>query len=56
MCRSLHDLPAFSFTGRGIDTVIHHYPLHHWEKTQCRDCQSCIEVCPVGALKLRDIA
>lgn len=51
---SLHGRPAFSFTARGIDTVIHHYPLHDGEKAQCLDCQRCIEICPVGALKLRD--
>ena len=54
VCRSQHGEPAFSFTGRGIDTVIHHYPETRQLKSQCPDCQSCIDICPVGALKKRE--
>ncbi len=54
VCRSQHSQPDFSFAGRGIDTVIHHYPENNQQKSQCPDCQSCIEVCPVGALRKRE--
>ena len=54
VCRSQHGLPAFSFIGRGIDTAIHHYPQNDQLEPQCLDCQSCIDICPVGALKKRE--
>ena len=54
VCRSQHSQPDFSFTGRGIDTVIRHYPESDKRKSLCIDCQSCINVCPVGALKKRE--
>lgn len=54
ICRSLHEMSIFSFAGRGIDAVIRHYPLSGWTESQCRDCSSCIDICPVGALKMRE--
>ncbi len=53
-CLSQHDQPAFSFAGRGINTVIHHYSQSDQAESQCLDCQRCIDICPVGALKKRD--
>lgn len=52
-CRSLHEQPAFSFTGRGIDTVVKHYPESDMSAPECFNCRRCIDICPVGALKLR---
>ncbi len=54
VCRSQNGQPTFSFAGRGIDTVIHHYPESDQQKSLCIDCQSCIDICPVGALKKRE--
>jgi len=55
ICRNGNGLPAFSFTGRGIDTVIRHYPHGCPVDLPCRDCLACIDSCPVGALKVREI-
>ena len=53
ICRSQGERPRLSFAGRGIDTVIRHYPATSETGSGCLDCQRCIEVCPVGALKWR---
>jgi predicted molibdopterin-dependent oxidoreductase YjgC len=53
ICRSKHKHPSFSFAGRGIDAVIRHYPLNGDTRQTCQDCRRCIEVCPVGALRMR---
>lgn len=53
ICRSRHAQPALGFAGRGIDTVIRHYPLAGETEHTCRQCRRCVEACPVGALILR---
>jgi NADH dehydrogenase/NADH:ubiquinone oxidoreductase subunit G len=54
ICRNRQAQPLFSFGGRGIDTVVHHYPGGDDAADLCADCRGCIAICPVGALKLRE--
>lgn len=53
ICSSRHELPFFSFVGRGIDTVVRHYRLSGVTASDCPACHRCVDICPVGALKLR---
>ncbi|MGD9364257.1 MAG: 2Fe-2S iron-sulfur cluster-binding protein [Desulfobacteraceae bacterium] len=52
-CSSRHELPVFSFVGRGIDTVVRHYRISGVKALDCPACHRCVDICPVGALKLR---
>jgi bidirectional [NiFe] hydrogenase diaphorase subunit len=54
VCRNLQRQPLFSFAGRGIDTVVHHYPGVETAASVCADCRRCIASCPVGALRWRE--
>lgn len=49
VCRREQDRPLLSFSGRGFSTRISFYG-HQDGNTDCRNCQACIEVCPVAAL------
>jgi bidirectional [NiFe] hydrogenase diaphorase subunit len=53
-CRNQQSQPLFSFAGRGIETVVRHYPGGDEAATLCTDCRGCIAVCPVGALRWRE--
>jgi NADH dehydrogenase/NADH:ubiquinone oxidoreductase subunit G len=53
ICRNHQGRPLFSFAGRGIDTVVHHYPDGNAAAALCADCRRCIAICPVGALHWR---
>lgn len=51
-CRSKNGLPVMTFAKRGFDTVISFYGAT--QSASCEDCLACVEVCPVGALVLRN--
>jgi bidirectional [NiFe] hydrogenase diaphorase subunit len=53
VCRNQQGQPLFSFTGRGIDTLVRHYPGGK-AAALCIDCRGCIAICPVGALRWRN--
>jgi len=51
VCRNRNHQSAFTFSGRGIDTRVSHYPLENDGMTDCADCDQCVSICPVGALQ-----
>jgi bidirectional [NiFe] hydrogenase diaphorase subunit len=56
ICRNQHALPLFCISGRGIDARVGHYPVRQEALSVCPDCRRCTDVCPVGALRLRESA
>ncbi|MEW6668611.1 MAG: 2Fe-2S iron-sulfur cluster-binding protein [Thermodesulfobacteriota bacterium] len=55
-CRSQDGLAVMTFAGRGFDTVISFYGSGERRDLSCEECRACVEVCPVGALALRNAA
>jgi bidirectional [NiFe] hydrogenase diaphorase subunit len=52
-CLSDGGLPMMTFAGRGFDTVVSFFGQAGIEGSECGNCRSCVEICPVGALVLR---
>ena len=50
-CRRLHGTSRLTFAGRGHSTVVTDW-IAMGTSTRCIDCKACIEVCPVGAIRL----
>jgi bidirectional [NiFe] hydrogenase diaphorase subunit len=53
-CRTQNGLPLMTFAKRGFDTVISFYA--GGDMPDCADCLACVDICPVGALVLRNPA
>ena len=53
-CLSDEGLPMMTFAGRGFDTVVSFFGQGGIEGSACGTCRSCVGVCPVGALVLRE--
>lgn len=54
ICRDTHGSSCISFTGRGFDTVISFWGAVGGSGSVCVMCGACSEVCPVGALRLKE--
>jgi len=54
VCRSHNRHSAITFARRGFDTVISFFGTTHADVGACDGCRSCVAVCPVGALVMRD--
>jgi NADH dehydrogenase/NADH:ubiquinone oxidoreductase subunit G len=54
VCLSHNHQSAITFARRGFDTVISFFGAAKPDAGACEGCQSCVAVCPVGALVLRD--
>ena len=52
-CREKNNTPSFTYARRGFDAVISAYGMEKWE-ADCEACQACVEICPVGALLVRE--
>jgi ferredoxin len=42
-----------NFAKRGFQTVISFYGIREEIESACRNCQACVDVCPVGAITLK---
>ncbi len=49
VCKEKNGYPILSFAKRGLDTVVTFFGEGD-SASVCRDCQDCIDVCPVAAL------
>ena len=54
VCRMHHSQSGLTFTKRGIKTVIRFYAEEDLSNLDCEQCRVCVDICPVGALIMRD--
>ena len=54
VCREKNGESFFTFAGRGFETVVSAFGTDGLE-ADCEACLACVEICPVGALVVRDI-
>lgn len=55
VCRDHHDQPILTFANRGFKTVMSFYAAKDAPAYRCEDCGRCVDICPVGALILKDL-
>jgi bidirectional [NiFe] hydrogenase diaphorase subunit len=53
VCRTKQSRPEMNFAKRGFQTVISFYGIREEIESACRNCQACVDVCPVGAITLK---
>jgi NADH dehydrogenase/NADH:ubiquinone oxidoreductase subunit G len=54
-CRNRHGQSVLTFANRGFKTVISFYAAQDVPSSVCNDCALCVDICPVGALALKDL-
>jgi bidirectional [NiFe] hydrogenase diaphorase subunit len=54
-CRKQHGQSALTFAKRGFETIVSFYGQDDESKLECEDCTVCADICPVGALIMRDL-
>ena len=54
VCRALHGHAALTFGRRGFATAVSFFGGADSSNFPCHQCRACVEVCPVGALVLRN--
>jgi NADH dehydrogenase/NADH:ubiquinone oxidoreductase subunit G len=54
VCRGKHGQSFLTFAKRGFDTAISTYSSADVSSLDCERCDICVEVCPVGALALKE--
>ena len=54
ICRQQHGRSVWTFAKRGFDTVISAYGEGGASSLTCEKCDTCVKICPVGALTLKD--
>ena len=54
VCREKNGQSALTFSKRGFDTVISFYGAADLEALECETCHACRDICPVGALALKE--
>ncbi len=53
VCREAHGTPLMDFADRGFKTLIRFYGQQTATTVPCKECRSCMSICPVGALTLK---
>jgi len=54
VCRKQHGHSVLTFAKRGFETIISFYGQDDESKFECEGCTVCVDICPVGALIMRD--
>lgn len=54
VCRDHHNQPVLTFANRGFNTTMSFYGSGDAPSSVCEDCTSCVDICPVGALILKE--
>ncbi|MBW2679658.1 MAG: (2Fe-2S)-binding protein [Deltaproteobacteria bacterium] len=54
VCREKNGQSALTFSKRGFDTVISFYGVMDLAAFECENCNACVDICPVGALALKE--
>jgi NADH dehydrogenase/NADH:ubiquinone oxidoreductase subunit G len=54
VCRNQHGQSVLTFANRGFNTVMSFYASGDAPSSFCEDCTLCVDICPVGALILRE--
>lgn len=54
VCRTQQGKPMLTFSRRGFDTVISFYGERDKPHADCEQCKGCVDICPVGALVLKE--
>ncbi|MBW1855535.1 MAG: (2Fe-2S)-binding protein [Deltaproteobacteria bacterium] len=54
VCKDKEEQPSLAFAKRGLDTVIVSYAEQDISSLPCKNCLACVEICPVGAIVLKD--
>jgi len=55
VCRKQHGQSVLTFAKRGFETIISFYGQDDESKFECEGCTVCVDICPVGALIMRDL-
>ncbi|MBU0987431.1 MAG: (2Fe-2S)-binding protein [Proteobacteria bacterium] len=53
-CRTRHGRSVMTFAKRGFDTVISFFGEQDPSALSCEECKACVDICPVGALVMRN--
>ena len=54
VCQKQNQKAMLTFAKRGFDTMISFYGAGSLSEISCGACNSCIEICPVGAITLKE--
>jgi NADH dehydrogenase/NADH:ubiquinone oxidoreductase subunit G len=54
VCRDNDNRTALTFAGRGFQTVIRSFGRFDNDMPACPDCAACADICPVGALVMKE--
>lgn len=54
VCRNPYGQPVLTLANRGFNTVMSFYGSEDVSSSACEDCAVCVDICPVGALVLKE--